>query len=203
MSHPINLSQFRWLNPPRKFLLDNGVLTVFTDPLTDFWQRTYYGFQHDNAHAWIFAAAEKEFSFTVRIAWQPVWLFDQAGVLLYQDADNWCKASVEYDNAVYSRLGSVVTNLGYSDWSTTDIPSTQLNMVYRLSRRGQDFLLENSEDGQVYRQMRVFHMHQPIRLANIGVYACSPLNASMRAVFSDFSLGECVWELYKNPDGQD
>jgi regulation of enolase protein 1 (concanavalin A-like superfamily) len=73
-------------------------------------------------------------------------------------------------------------------------------MAYRLSRRGQDFLIENSEDGKQFRQMRIFHMHEPIEAAHIGVYACSPLDSSIQAVFSDFELGECVWELYENPD---
>ncbi len=200
MSTHHSFTQFRWLNEPKKYTMENGVLTIFTDPQTDFWQRTYYGFQNNNAHAFIFKSGEQEFSFTVKTAWQPNNLFDQAGVVLYQDADNWMKASVEYDNPVFSRLGSVVTNLGFSDWSTTDIDSGLQAMFYRLSRRGQDFLIENSVDGSQYRQMRIFHMHQPIHAANIGVYACSPLKSSMRVDFSDFFMGECQWEAYKNPE---
>ena len=196
----MDLSQFRWLNQPQNHSLENGVLKIITGPVTDYWQRTYYGFRHDNAHAFVLPVNETEFSFTVKTAWEPRKMFDQCGVVLYQDADNWFKASVEYDNPSFSRLGSVVTNLGYSDWSTTDIDSAQHRMSYRLSRRGQDFSIENSPDGNGFKQMRIFHMHQPILQANIGVYACSPLNSSIQAVFSDFALGECRWELYVNPE---
>lgn len=197
----IDFSQFYWLNEPAHHVVKKDTVIITTDPLGDFWQRTYYGFRHDTAHAFLFPVGEEEFSFTVKAAWQPQKLFDQCGVILYQDADNWFKASVEFDNPEFSRLGSVVTNLGYSDWATTDIDSSHHAMFYRLSRRGPDFLIENSFDGGQFRQMRIFHMHQPVSQANIGIYACSPLNSSMDAEFSRFSIGECQWELYAEPEG--
>jgi regulation of enolase protein 1 (concanavalin A-like superfamily) len=196
----MDLSQFHWLNRPDDFKINGDSLTITTGPVTDFWQRTYYGFRHDNAHAFLLPVSETEFSFNVKAAWQPKKMFDQCGVILYQDADNWFKASVEYENEQFSKLGSVVTNLGYSDWATTDIESTRNEMTYRLSRRGQDFLIENSVDGRHFNQMRIFHMHQPVERINIGVYACSPLDSSIKAVFSGFELGKCQWELYVNPE---
>ncbi len=200
MPGEIRLSQFRWINQPAQFTIMDDLLTLSTDPATDFWQRTYYGFQHDNAHAFVVTITDQEFSFTVKASWTPEQLYDQCGILLYQDADNWFKASVEYENEQFSRLGSVVTNLGYSDWATTDIPSAQKAMTYRLSRRGQDFRIENAEDGQQFNQMRIFHMHQLTDPIRMGVYACSPLNSSMEAVFSHFSLEECVWEPFDDPE---
>jgi regulation of enolase protein 1 (concanavalin A-like superfamily) len=164
--------------------------------VTDFWQRTYYGFRHDNAHAFLAPMTSTEFSFTVKAAWKPVKLFDQCGVILYQDENNWFKASVEYEDARVSKLGSVVTNLGYSDWATTDIESARNEMTYRLSRRGPDFLIENASDGEHFKQMRIFHMHSPLEEAAIGVYACSPLDSSIPVTFSGFDMGECKWDLY-------
>lgn len=196
----IDFAPFLWINPPSRFEITADTLTIHTDPVTDYWQRTYYDFRHDNAPAFVFPVSQAEFSFSVKTRWSPVKLFDQCGVILYLDKDNWFKASVEYDNERYSRLGSVVTNLGYSDWATTDTDSALTEMHYRLSRRGQDFLIENSLDGVNYKQMRIFHMHKVVDAVNIGVYACSPLDCSMPAVFSDFVLGECQWTLYENPD---
>lgn len=197
----LDLSKFQWLNKPKNVTLSKNSLVIVTEPEKDFWQRTYYGFLHNNAHAFLLPVEKTEFSFSVKTTWKPEKLFDQCGVILYQDADNWFKASVEYDNERFSRLGSVVTNLGYSDWATTDIESTRHEMHYRLSRRGQDFLVENSPDGMDFRQMRIFHMHQHLEKASIGVYACSPLTSSIRVEFSEFALGDCQWELYVNPEG--
>jgi hypothetical protein len=45
--------------------------------------------------------------------------------------------------------------------------------------------------------MRMFHMHKPIVVARLGIYACSPLKSSFKAVFADFELQACKWESYK------
>jgi uncharacterized protein len=195
----MDLDQFRWVNAPDEYTIGKNTLELVTLPVTDFWQRTYYGFRHDNAHAFLATLIDTEFSFTVKAAWKPSKLFDQCGVILYQDEDNWVKASVEYENPRVSKLGSVVTNLGYSDWATTDIESARNEMTYRLSRRGPDFLIENAPDGEHFKQMRIFHMHSPLDEAAIGVYACSPLESSIPVTFSGFDMGECTWELYAKP----
>ena len=192
----MNLDHFTWINPPNTFTITGGSLTFTTEPETDFWQRTYYGFRNDNAHAFLTPVEEQSFTFSVRVAWTYQTLFDQCGIALYQDADNWCKASAEYDNPAFSRLGSVVTNLGYSDWATTDIDSSITRMTYRLSRRGPDFLIENALDGQPFQQMRIFHMHTPLEAVRIGVYGCSPLQSSFKVECTDINLGECVWEAH-------
>jgi uncharacterized protein len=200
MTLKLNLAEFRWINEPQQFSLEQGRISITTDPNTDFWQRTYYGFRNDNAHSYIIPIAEEEFSLTVRTAFNSKKLFDQCGVLIYQDSENWFKASVEYEDESCSKLGCVVTNLGYSDWSSTDIASAQKSMFFRLSRRGQDFLAENSLDGVRYKQMRMFHLHRKLDAVNIGIYACSPLDSSMTAVFTDLVLEDCRWESYVHPD---
>ena len=43
------------------------------------------------------------------------------------------------ENNEYQRLGSVVTNKGYSDWATTDVEASIKSMWYRLSRRESDY----------------------------------------------------------------
>ena len=37
-----------WLNEPKVWSLEDGVLEVETDEGTDFWRETHYGFTHDN-----------------------------------------------------------------------------------------------------------------------------------------------------------
>ena len=119
--------------------------------------------------------------------------FDQCGVAIYLDSENWLKASIEYENAEYQRLGSVVTNNGYSDWATVDIPAQTRHMYYRLSRRESDFCIENSLDGVHYSQMRIAHLFAGADSVNLGVYACSPEDSSFRARFSAINLTDCRW----------
>lgn len=189
------LNEYYWLNQPQNFQLEAGRLLMETDPGTDYWQRTYYGFRNDNAHTFI-REVEGDFSFTVKTEFETKMQYDQCGIILYQDSENWMKASVEYENTDFARLGSVVTNLGFSDWATADVPASTNVVWYRLSRRKQDFYLESSPDGMQYQQMRMFHMYNYITIARVGVYACSPLESSFKARFSAFELSECIWHEY-------
>ena len=203
----LNFDSASWINPPRAFEIGDRSVCIATQPDTDFWQRSYYGFQHDNAPAMLMTARDN-FTFTARASFQYQARFDQCGLIVYLDSDNWFKVSIEHEDASISRLGSVVTNLGYSDWATTDIASTT-HMWYRLSRRGPDFLIETSDDGTIYKQMRIFHLHAlgatteamgrsnpPLAAehdARFGVYACSPLNASFEARFDALTLEPSTW----------
>lgn len=184
-----------WINTPRVCTIQDGRIEIVTEPHTDFWQRTYYGFQNQNAPAllWEFPA---DFSLSARVQFQPRHTYDQCGLVLYVDDENWAKASIEYENSRFSRLGSVVTNLGYSDWATRDLAGEIMPRWYRLSRLGADFLLESSTDGRLFEQMRIFHMHRAADTVRAGVYACSPLDSSFQAVFTDMKSGPSVWRKH-------
>ena len=198
MMENFTLENFEWINQPQKFVIDHNLLLIETEPGTDLWQQTYYGFQNDNAPAFI-TKLTGDFTFGAKTGFEGAsFLYDQCGVLLYIDNKTWVKISMEYQNERFSRLGSVVTNLGFSDWATTDIPSDIPEMWYRLSRHGQDFYIENSVDGISYLQMRMFHIHEILDEVRVGVYACSPLKSSFNAVFSEFKTGACLWPEYKN-----
>ena len=147
-----------WIHEPKEYSIQDEKIEIVTEPHTDYWKRTYYLFQNDNAPTLLFKTKEEFFSFSVKTEFNSKRRFDQCGVAIYQDSDNWCKASIEYENEEFQRLGSVVTNNGYSDWATVDIPATQKYMYYRLSRRRDDFCFESSLDGVHYKQMRIFHL---------------------------------------------
>ena len=99
---------------------------------------------------------EQYFSFIVKTDFtESHHRFSQCGIVMYLDSENWLKGSVEYENEEFQHLGSVVTNNGYSDWATTEIPADKKEIWYRLSRREDDFRIECSEDGERWKQMRV------------------------------------------------
>jgi len=194
----LDFSKAEWINKPSKFDLENQRIIIKTEPNTDFWQRTYYGFRNDNAPALLLETEEKYFSFTIKTDFNSRKQFDQCGVIIYQDDNNWFKASVEYENEKYQRLGSVVTNNGFSDWATTDIEANIKSMYYRISRRESDYCIENSTDGKVFKQMRIFHLFKGDRKINFGLYACSPSKSSFEAIFSEISISECLWDKHED-----
>ena len=187
---------FSWLNMPAYSRVGADDVEMTTSPGTDFWQRTYYGFRSSNAPAFLIPVAG-DFTFTVETSFSPLKLYDQCGLLLYADDENWVKASIEYENQHESHLGSVVTCRGYSDWAVSVVPSSSVRMFYRLSRRNDDFFLEKSEDGNIYSQMRIFHLELPAKTWQVGVYACSPLESSFLAFFSGFRLTGCTWPPFE------
>lgn len=186
-----------WVREPEKYLIEDKKIVIVTEPKTDLWQRTYYGFQNDNAPVLLMKTAEPYFSFSVKTSFESKHRFDQCGIAVYLDSENWLKASVEYENGDYQRLGSVVTNHGYSDWATTDIPASIKEMWYRLSRRESDFCIECSADGINYQQMRICHLWNGAGEISFGLYGCSPENSSFQAVFTDMAVTGCKWAPHK------
>ena len=196
----LDTSNLVWTRPPKSFALTPDTVTITTEPGTDLWQRTYYHFRNDNAPVFQMETEEKFFSFVVKTDFADSHQrFDQCGIVLYLDSDNWLKGSIEYENEEYQHLGSVVTNNGYSDWATTAIPAQVKTMWYRLSRREDDYCIECSTDGERFTQMRVCHLHQGAGKVRFGIYACSPEESSFKAVFTQMKLTECAWKAH---DGQ-
>ena len=192
-----DINKLEWIRKPKKYNISENKITIVTDPKTDLWQRTYYGFQNDNAPVLQIKSNEKYFSFIVRTEFDSKRRFDQRGIVMYLNSQNWLKASIEYENSKYQRLGSVVTNNGYSDWATTDIDASIKSMWYRLSRRESDYCIEYSNDGINFKQMRICHMNEGTNEIQFGIYACSPEESSFEAIFSNMKITECKWLEHK------
>ena len=196
----VDLSAFKWTREPGGYSIDGNSLTITTAPHTDLWQRTYYHFRNDNAPVLQLRTKEQYFSFVVKTDFaKSHQRFDQCGIVMYLDSDNWLKGSVEFENEEFQHLGSVATNNGYSDWATTAIPADVKTMWYRFSRRADDYCIECSNDGVTFSQMRICHMYAAADAISFGVYACSPEESSFTAVFTDMKITECAWKAH---DGQ-
>lgn len=188
--------QLFWIRKPQSTKINNQKIEIYTEPKTDLWQRTYYGFQNDNAPILQVKTVEKFFSFIVKTQFESKCRFDQCGIAIYLDSENWIKASVEYENEKIQRLGSVVTNYGYSDWATTDISATVKEMWYRLNRRESDYCIECSTDGINFEQMRICHLFKGDKEISFGIYACSPEKSSFKATFSNLQITDCKWKAF-------
>lgn len=196
----MDLKAFTWTRTPADYTIGDDMIQITTNPHTDLWQRTYYHFQNDNAPVFQMETDEKYFSFIVKTDFnESHHRFDQCGIVMYLDSENWLKASVEYENEDYQHLGSVATNHGYSDWATTAIDASVKSMWYRFSRREDDYCIECSYDGEHFSQMRICHMFKGDGKIRFGIYACSPEDSSFAAYFSHMQLTQCQWKAH---DGQ-
>jgi regulation of enolase protein 1 (concanavalin A-like superfamily) len=171
------MEQFRWLYPPPSFeFLGDDAVRITTGEKTDFWQRTFYGFRNDNGH-FLHKLIRGDFVLTAECRFTSDTLYDQCGLLARIDEDNWIKCSCEYETTEISHLGSVITNLGFSDWAKQEVPASINAIAYKLERRGADFFVSAATDLHNFKEIRVGHFHKQAEEMLAGVYACSPQRA--------------------------
>jgi hypothetical protein len=181
--------RLRWLNPPPAWSLEAAGLIVRPAGETDFWQRTHYGFRADNGH-FLYLEVAGDFSVTTKVRFHPAHLYDQAGLMVRFGPACWIKTAVEHETEGPCKLGAVVTDRGYSDWSMQDFPRGKRQVQLRIRRQAQDFLVEwNRGAGWNWELLRVAHLHRgAAQPTHCGLYACSPKGSGFRAEFEFLRL---------------
>ena len=178
--------QLRWLNPPPSWSVDSSLPALVVQPATptDFWQETHYGFRADNGH-FLFTEVTGDFTITTKVRFHPVHQYDQAGLMVRVGPLCWIKTSVEHEPHGPARLGVVVTNHGFSDWSVQDFPRATHEVCLRIRKEAADFIVEFAANEPAgWNQMRIAHLNiennAPLAC---GLYACSPKGDGFRAEF--------------------
>ena len=110
----INTKNMKRTRTSKQYMITEDKIEIITEPHTDLWQRTHYHLRNDNAPILQMKTDEKYFSFMVKTAFDTKVRYDQSGIVMYLDSENWLKAAMEYENENIQCLGSVVTNNGYS-----------------------------------------------------------------------------------------
>jgi regulation of enolase protein 1 (concanavalin A-like superfamily) len=179
----------RWHCEPSRWTAGDGRLRLEPDAGTDFWQRTHYGFRADNGHA-LLADVAGDFIVSTQVQFQPVHQYDQAGLLVRISPSCWLKTSVEHEPGRAGRLGAVVTNDAYSDWSTQPFPVDVHQVWLRVRRQGQDYIVDAARDGRDWEQIRMARLHEDREglAVRCGLYACSPKAAGFVAAFGALTL---------------
>lgn len=175
-----------WHCEPRRWSIDPGnrLLKIEPDGGTDFWQNTHDGFQADGGHL-LTTEIRTDFILTTRVRFHPVHQYDQAGLMVRISPSCWLKTSVEFEPDGPSRLGSVVTNHGYSDWATQTVPAAMREVWLRIRREDTDYLVEASREGRDWEQIRMAHLYDDRAGGPVacGLYACSPKGEGYVAEF--------------------
>ena len=125
--------RWAWHNgEPLSWKVDGGQLTVVPAAGLDYWSRTFYGpdllVKSDAPSLLTELVPGVEASLTTAFTLYPSAQFDQAGVMiLVEDEDGdtyktsaWVKAGIEFTDG-HPNVSCVVTNNGFSDWSTQRI----------------------------------------------------------------------------------
>ncbi len=176
-----------WENEPEKWSLGGTGLKIFPKGKTDLWQRTHYGIKNDSGHFLRIPRTEKKFSLTTRVRYKGKNEFDQAGLMVRISPQNWIKTSVEFQPGAPDKLGAVVTNLGYSDWSCQDLTNPNEEIILRIRAERPDFIIEYRLPGSPdkWTLIRIAHLHtdHPEIPIYAGIYCCSPVDEGFQAEF--------------------
>ncbi len=179
-----SLDKMQWFNEPAKWEIKNNSLSMSVTPQSDYWRISHYGFTVDDA-PFLYTLRGGEFEVKVKVSGDYTARFDQAGLMLRIDHENYIKAGIEFVDGKYN-LSTVVTH-HTSDWSiiTLDLP---VPFVWIKAVRRLDAIeVFYSFDDVTYTLMRNAWMpdNHPIM---VGVMAACPDGNGFKARFDNFSI---------------
>ena len=181
-----------WTREPVSQSHDAAVLTVEAAAESDWWRTTSYGFIHDDGHALV-KEFPNESSVEVTFVLNYTEQFDQAGIFIMADNENWIKAGVEFCDG-FPQVGAVVTQKN-SDWSVAPVAEWMSKEVtIRVSRSGDAVTVRAGINGDL-RLVRVAPL-DPSRAWSAGPMFCAPTRAGLKVSFTKWSEGPADSDLH-------
>ena len=179
-----SLDKMQWFNEPTKWEIKNNSLTMNVTPQSDYWRISHYGFTVDDA-PFLYTLRGGEFEVKVKVTGDYTARFDQAGLMLRIDHENYIKAGIEFVDGKYN-LSTVVTH-HTSDWSIIALDRPVPFVWIKAVRRLDAIEVFYSFDDVTYTLMRNAWMpdNHPIM---VGVMAACPDGNGFKARFDNFSI---------------
>ena len=178
------LEKMNWFNEPDNWTINNGTLTMDVTPNSDYWRISHYGFTVDDA-PFYYAEYGGEFEAKVKISGDYKVRFDQAGMMIRLDHENYIKTGIEFVDGKYN-LSTVVTH-HTSDWSVIALDSPVEYIWIKAVRRLDAVEIFYSFDDKEYHMMRNawVEANHPVK---IGMFAACPDGNGFKAKFSNFKV---------------
>ncbi|MDE7381378.1 MAG: DUF1349 domain-containing protein [Muribaculaceae bacterium] len=178
------LEKMNWFNEPAKWSIENGRLSMAVTPKSDYWRISHYGFTVDDA-PFYYAEYGGEFEAKVKVSGNYKVRFDQAGLMIRIDHENYIKTGIEYVDGKYN-LSTVVTH-NTSDWSVITLDRPVEYIWIKAVRRLDAIEIFYSFDDKEYTMMRNAWM-EANRPVKVGMMAACPDGDGFNVEFSDFTV---------------
>ncbi len=173
----------QWYNEAPEWQASGDVITMTVGPKTDFWRITHDNGDRDSGNFY-YEDVSGDFVAEVRVAGDYQSQYDQAGLMLRIDNQNWIKCGIELLNGIAQ--SSVVVTREFSDWSV--IPLSAISDIWlRVVRHGHTVEVHYSLDGVNFTMQRQAFF--PTQAAvQVGVMGASPLGEGFVARFEGFRI---------------
>jgi regulation of enolase protein 1 (concanavalin A-like superfamily) len=175
--------KMKWLNEPASAKESGNQIEILTRAKTDFWRKTFYGYITDNGHFFYMPIAG-DFVLESRVTGQYADLYDQAGLMVRVDGENWMKCGIELVDGV--EHASVVMTRDFSDWSTVGGIASKTTW-WRVVRKGDSLESLYSLDGKTYTSIRLGYLQVP-KTVNAGIMCASPEGKGFKCSFDELRL---------------
>lgn len=178
------LEKMQWFNEPEKWEIRGKRMTMEVTPQTDYWRISHYGFTVDDA-PFFYTLRGGEFEVKVRISGDYRTRFDQSGLMLRLDHENYIKAGIEFVDGKYN-LSCVVTH-HTSDWSIITLDKPVDYVWIKAVRRLDAVEIFYSFDDREYTLMRNAWL-QDNHPVMVGIMGACPDGDGFTARFEDFTI---------------
>lgn len=178
------LEKMQWFNEPSQWEIKDKKLTLFATPQSDYWRIAHYGFTVDDA-PFLYTTYGGEFEAKVKITGDYRERYDQAGMMIRIDHENYIKTGIEYVDGKYN-LSAVVTH-HTSDWSVITLDRAVPFIWIKAVRRLDAVEIYYSYDDQTYTLMRIAWL-QDNTSVQVGLMAASPDGQGFQASFEHFQV---------------
>ena len=179
-----SLEKMQWFNEPENYSIRNGVLEMQGPAQTDFWRIAHYGFTVDDG-PFLYAVYGGEFEAKIKVSGEYETRFDQAGMMIRLDHENYVKFGIEFVDGKFN-ISAVVTH-HTSDWSVIRLEEPIPHLWLKAVRRLDAIELFYSFDDREYTMMRTLWMQDNCPL-QVGPVAACPDGQGFKARFSDFKV---------------
>ncbi|MET7396849.1 DUF1349 domain-containing protein [Dactylosporangium sp. NPDC005572] len=179
------LKNMSWLNEPRDWSLEDGVLRAVTELRTDFWRETFYGWTTDNGH-FFYQPTTGDFTAEVIVSATHTTRFDQAGMMIRADERNWLKTGLEVTSGAV-QISTVFTRQ-FSDVSMAPIAGVPSEVSMRVTRFGAAVTVHCRSGDGPWQLLRLGYLDLPATV-DVGIMCCSPERAGLQATFRDLRIG--------------
>lgn len=178
------LERMQWFNEPEQWEIKDNRLTMQVTPQSDYWRISHYGFTVDDA-PYLYTTRGGEFEVKVKISGDYKVRFDQAGLMLRIDKENYIKTGIEYVDGKYN-LSAVVTH-HTSDWSVITLDRPVPFIWIKAVRRLDAVEIFYSFDDKEYTMMRNCWLQDNTPVM-VGLMAACPDGQGFEARFENFSI---------------
>jgi regulation of enolase protein 1 (concanavalin A-like superfamily) len=179
-----SLEKLIWFNEPEHWEIKDNSLIMQVTPKSDYWRISHYGFTVDDA-PFYYGNYGGEFEAKVKLTGEYKARFDQMGLMIRTDHENYIKTGVEFVDGKFN-ISTVVTHTK-SDWSVSTLDKVPPFIWIKVVRRLDALEIFYSLDDKTY----VMTRNAPLKdnaPVQVGLMAACPDGNGFKAKFEHFSV---------------